>query len=273
MVCNWYVQTNMSQQNAIKIEKACEKFDYPYRGFKIIPFTNRMPILKAKEPFVLIGSTTLMNNAYKSRKYKKGLFFNPKKFCPTMYANYFGSDYLNYDMHVMKIKDVVNFYYQLPLKQEIFIRSNDDSKSISGGTCLFEDLLEICKNTSEHYINGDLFTPESEVCIATYKEINSEWRLFVINGNVIASSQYSPQITSYVPEEVKEFGKEQIRKWQPQDVFVLDVCSVNNEFKIVECNCMNGSGFYAADVEEIVRQISIYQCLKFTEYYAGIQYL
>ena len=30
----------------------------------------------------------------------------------------------------------------------------------------------------------------------------------------------------------------------PHDVFVMDVCDIEGEYFVVECNCFNGSGVY-----------------------------
>ncbi|WP_399314144.1 hypothetical protein [Trichocoleus sp. FACHB-262] len=40
---------------------------------------------------------------------------------------------------------------------------------------------------------------------------------------------------------------------------MLDVARVEQTWKVVECNCFNGSRFYLADVARIVRAVSQYQ--------------
>ncbi len=39
-------------------------------------------------------------------------------------------------------------------------------------------------------------------------------------------------------------------------MFVMDVARVQRAWKIVECNCFNGSRFYDADVSAIVHAVS-----------------
>ncbi len=34
--------------------------------------------------------------------------------------------------------------------------------------------------------------------------------------------------------------------------YVLDVCRVNGDIKILETNCLNAAGFYAADLHKLV---------------------
>ena len=234
MKCTWYVQTNLSQNGSARLEEACIELGQPFHGFRVRPFTSKMARLGAREPFVLSGSTTLNRNAAKSIKYRNGIFFNPKTFRPSMYAKGYGKDYLNHDSRILKIKDIGDNDYDLD--ETLFIRSNDDSKNISGGTLQFQELLKIKNNTQEYYVDGDIFTPKSEVCIASEKHVGSEWRLIFVKGKVIASSQYRPSVDPFVPDDVKTYAAEQAQKWAPHDVFVMDVCFCDGELKVVECN-------------------------------------
>jgi len=43
--------------------------------------------------------------------------------------------------------------------------------------------------------------------------------------------------------------------WQPADAFVLDIALTHNGYKVLEVNCLNSAGFYAADVSKLVQAI------------------
>ena len=37
--------------------------------------------------------------------------------------------------------------------------------------------------------------------------------------------------------------------------FVIDICLVDNEWKIVECGCINCAGFYKADLQKLLMSL------------------
>ena len=85
MRCSWYVQSSLSQGVDEKIRAVCEELGGECVSFRMIPFINQMPRLGASDPFVLVGGTTLNRVASKSRKYRRGIFFDPSTFRPDQY--------------------------------------------------------------------------------------------------------------------------------------------------------------------------------------------
>lgn len=255
--CTFYVQANLNAIESARIIKACEGYKIPVKLFKLIPFSNKVPRLSAKEPFILLGSTTLNYNAVKSRKYRHGVFFDSQTFKPEAYEKFYGELYLNHGQKIFKLRDLPTDLYNPD--DQVFIRSNDDSKNISGGTCNFSDLLEIQKNTETHWIQGDLFSLDSEICISQTKVIYAEYRLIICEKNIIGKSRYRPSIQYSVPDDILEFAEKAISIWTPHDVFVLDICETDDGLKIVECNCVNGAGWYDSDYSEVVYQLARYQ--------------
>lgn len=70
---------------------------------------------------------------------------------------------------------------------------------------------------------------------------------------------YHPVGDAYVPPDAIHFAECAAARWTPASVFVMDVARVDGAWKIVECNCFSGSGFYEADVLRIVRAVSSFQ--------------
>lgn len=260
--CTFYVQSNLNAVESEKIQKACEGWGFPVVLFKVIPFTGKMPRLNAEPPFIFVGSTTLNRNCLKSRKYKNGVFFNDN-FCPSQYAAHWGENYLNHDMLVFKLQDVPKDLYLEDT--QVFIRSDDDSKDVSGGVGLFGGLLEIQKNTETHWINGDLFSPQSRVCVAPVKNLYAEYRILFCEGRIIGHSRYKPSVDYGVPGDVLDFARRMQSTWQPHAVFVMDVGETDEGLKIVECNCINGSGWYQADYARVVDSLARYQIRAHTQ--------
>ncbi len=87
-----------------------------------------------------------------------------------------------------------------------------------------------------------------------------EWRLFIRNKKVITGSQYRTyyvrNVQPKVPQEVIEFAEEQAQVYSPADIFVMDVCKSGDGLYVIEVGCFNSAGFYASDLEAIMRQVS-----------------
>jgi len=50
--------------------------------------------------------------------------------------------------------------------------------------------------------------------------------------------------TEDCPKEMIQFVEKCTAEFAPHDIFVMDVADTSNGFKIIECNCFNGTGFY-----------------------------
>ena len=95
--------------------------------------------------------------------------------------------------------------------------------------------------------------------MSTVKDIEDEWRTFIVNGKYSSGSHYKSfgrtDIHSNVPQHVIDFSEQVAAIYSPAKVFVVDVCSHNGELKIVELNGFNSSGFYEANIKKIFSDI------------------
>jgi hypothetical protein len=89
-----------------------------------------------------------------------------------------------------------------------------------------------------------------------------EWRLFMLEDQVITASTYrlkdSLNIHGKVPKRVLDFAKETARLWQPDKVYVMDICETDTGLKVIEYNCFHASGVYSCDVQKIVNLVTEY---------------
>ena len=46
--------------------------------------------------------------------------------------------------------------------------------------------------------------------------------------------------------------------YQPAEAFVIDVCLVEDDWKIVEINCINAAGFYLCDIQKLITELEYY---------------
>ena len=59
-----------------------------------------------------------------------------------------------------------------------------------------------------------------------------------------------------IPKKMLEFAKARISEYRIEDVYVMDIAQIGNGYKLIECNCFNGTGFYMHDIENIIQSIN-----------------
>ena len=99
-----------------------------------------------------------------------------------------------------------------------------------------------------------LMSPCTEIGIET------ECRFFVLEGKIITGSTYRWNgvrfTTRPIDAALRNYANSAVRKWMPSSNIVIDICRLKNgEYKTVEFNSINSSGFYNCDVQAIVNKI------------------
>ena len=138
---------------------------------------------------------------------------------------------------------------------EFFLRPLDDSKVFTGRALRFSECEQLFRD-----LEASPAMPEPLVLVvAEVQAIDAEWRLFMVDAKVVGGSMYRPSADRALPGELIQFAERAGQNWTPAPVFVMDVARVSRSWKIVECNCFNGSRFYDADATAIVNAVSIFQ--------------
>lgn len=167
-----------------------------------------------------------------------------------------GSYMLNYSAAITTIGELVNHSYDRD--KLLFVRPNDDSKSFAGEVLKFGDIREWYEGVkaAENFV----FSPDTKILVSEPYQIDCEWRLWIVDKNVVTASQYRKNFklnkVRGCPPGVISFAEERCREFTPHSVFVMDICLSAGEYYILECGCMNGAGFYDADIDAIVRAVS-----------------
>lgn len=244
----------MNNTDAERWESACRNLSIPVEKVFIIPFSLELPPIRSSRPYLFLGSTTMVSLAYDDARYSGGVFFDYETFKPSVYADVYGCNYLNRSMEITTLRDFMPSGTCLP-DREFFVKCNNDSKQITGGVMTVGELLEIKGRMGDDdlFDSRGLFTLDSELCLSPVQEICEEYRLVIVDGRVVASSQYAPVKNARIPFEVIRFGNFMARSWGPHQVYVMDVCSMPNRcLKVVECNCFNASGLYECNYEDVL---------------------
>lgn len=255
----WVIQRNLTSENVFaQLKSACEEIGVGYVEVEIVPFTAELPFFDRSRHSIFYGSTTFNQLVYKDRELNAGLFLSSQTFSIENYFKAWGERMLNYGAFVTSFSEITTRSF--PADKLFFIRPDDDSKSFAGEVKRFDEIEAWYKNlqtTQNSQLSGD-----SKIIVSDPFHIKSEWRLWIVEGKVIAASKYREnfklQKEKGCPTAVSEFAEERCKEYVPHDVFVMDIGLCGDEYYIIECGCMNSAGFYSADIACIVDKVTAY---------------
>ena len=249
---HWILQNNLFNEAAYQtLLDTLERFELPYSIHKVVPFIGEL----VPEPDIGHKNVICMGS-YSLRHYAKKMIWTPGVFdlapCTfNMQRDRWGEHMLNYDSKVYAFKDA-NF--DTP---DAFVRPIEDSKVFAGAVFKREDFYDwkrkVCVLEEDY---GNSLTKDTLVQVTGYKEIFSEYRFWIVHGDIICASLYKRGSKVMYSDQVDEcyfdFVRDRIAEWSPHAAWVIDVCDTPDGIKIVEINTLNSCGFYAADIPKLV---------------------
>lgn len=229
------------------------KLDYETIPFR--PFTNTLDFKTDRKDVFCFGSVNMSKVALQYG-WNPGSFHNSNHDIE-IYGSYYGHNMLNHDGYIIKFGD--------PLPEKIprlfFSRPAEDTKSYSGGIFTREHWEEFTKPVVLEDSNViQNLSADTKIFVAPLKNIQQEIRVWIVDGEPITISQY--KIGSRVNylnmdhnEEAYYFAKQMAKLFCPARAFVLDICLSEDEYKVVEINCINCAGFYDLDMSKLLQSL------------------
>lgn len=227
-----------------------KKHNLEYEMVPFRPFTDELHFKTDRKDVFFFGSINGSQLALKYGWYP-GCFYNDNHDFK-VYGEKFREHLLNSDFQILSSTDEVpqefgNFFFARPSK---------DTKVFSG--------QPFSRSAWEEYIQKDdtgiLIKQETEILVASLKEVQQEIRCWIVKGKLVTMSQY--KIGRRVVYQNQDnnidaslFVRDMLKIYQPADAFVLDICLHNDEYKIVEINCINCSGFYDMDMSKLLQSL------------------
>lgn len=229
-----------------------------FHQVRIIPFIHEIEgeIPTVNGPAIVYGSIG-------SQKLAKRQNWNPGVFTgavinETELLKQFGDLYLNHDAQVCRFKE-------LPEKVtsgEVFIKPNTDTKEFAGTVLEAHRMREWIDSMMRSGYLEESFL-DCEVLFSKPKNIGCEWRLIIVDGKLVAHSVYKqygilkPEI--WLPKEAERFAEQIISIYSPLEVYVLDICQVEDgSFRVIEMNTFNSAGWYRCDVSLVMNAVTEY---------------
>lgn len=251
----WAIQKALlNDADSVGMKEALDKNNIPYRAIDVIPFMEEIPFVDYDGPVIPYGGTKFIEKIKGNPKW--ACFFNDN-FRYHIHLEKFGSHMFNGDGKYMRMKDFSPSMYK---KGEfLFIRPDKDIKEFAGNVIQPEDFMSWYRKIQG---KGWDVNEETEIIVATASKIHNEWRTYVVDGKVVSGSRYRYDhylsISADVPSKVYDYVQEMIKIWQPAPVFVMDICDVNDDLKILELGDLHSCGWYDSDKEKILVAVTDY---------------
>lgn len=251
----WALQTTLiNQQHAEETLSAVQALGKAYILADPYPFTEELVEEIEGDAYIPYGSTTLIKIALK--RGWKGLAFDPQTFDHRAWTHN-RINMLNQDANCGTVKfwmkEARNYSPNFP----VFIRPVGDLKLFNGMLTTFGEITRWFESVDS---GNASFGPDDFVAVSSPKNISAEWRCFIVDGNVVSVSMYRCEGRMLVRREDNPALLTQFRRmaqeWLPHVNCVMDVAMSHGEFKVIEFNSINASGFYATDIAIILSALS-----------------
>ena len=243
-----------------KLAVALDRLGLSYTWHKVVPFVGELipePIVADPGAVVMVGSYTLWKNAEKNG-YWPGVF----KLRPFVHEKAWHPHLLNgADALFMTLRDMPERLADDG--RDWFLRPVDDSKGEPGNVKSTGDIIRMAERVlalDEGEIPDGSLRHDTLLMLTRPVRILREWRLWIVDGRIVTYSLYKDgSRVVYCPEiddDVLEFGQ-----WMADinpgysQAYVIDVCRTGEGLKLLETNCINAAGFYAADLLKLASAI------------------
>lgn len=212
---------------------------------------------------IFYGSLNLAAQLQRQKPWIPGPICNFKNLHCLAYYSHWGHYLFNNDYIMLPLLELSRrrneIYEQFGIDDCIFMRPDSGSKAFCGNIYPMDELDHELK-LMDGYASRDL--DDIMVVVSSPKVITREWRIVVVPGyGPIAASQYKKDNIldeqEGAPVEVMDIAKElSMEIWQPDKIYVIDVCESNGEFGFLEANSFSCSGLYKCDLSAVVSAAS-----------------
>ncbi|MBA3458015.1 MAG: ATP-grasp domain-containing protein [Deltaproteobacteria bacterium] len=247
----WLLQANLRDRGFLaELMTSLDLLGEAWHAVTLVPFS---PLLPEVPPDIEGGAIVCYGASFVPRvadrtSWKPGIFFDRDTFrWSTMCARWqelmFSSEgrSMTLDGAIEALDDGA---------RSSFVRPDADDKLFDGGVYDAQTLRVVSKGAAR----------ESAVIVAEPRPIDAEWRCFVIDREVVDSSEYrragQPSLRRGAPPRVIELAEQAAARWVPAAVTCIDIASSGDRFGIVEANCFNASRFYAVDTRTVLERVA-----------------
>ncbi|WP_026155509.1 ATP-grasp domain-containing protein [Paracoccus sp. N5] len=239
-----------------KLADALDRLRIGYSWHKVVPFVGELvpePEVRDPSAVVMFGSYTLWRYA-EARGLRPGVF----RIAPFVHEQPWQPFMLNGpDAVFLRVGEI-----EAALPDDgrgWFIRPVADSKEQAGAVRTAADIRETARKVmsldADEISHGSL-RPDTLMMLTPPARILKEWRIWIVNGNVVTYSLYKEGARVTYRHEIDEDALEFTRTLARLNAgyspaYVMDICRTEQGLRLLETNCINAAGFYAADLAKL----------------------
>ena len=205
-----------------------------------------------------------LGNAAQIRKitnWKPGAFCSTEKFyCSTWYSE--NKSWLLHEKWINTsvskfVNDPDSIFAEFENPNSVFVRPNSPLKPFSGRVLEKSKISMKALDYGYYYDNENL-----PIVVTPFSFIDKEWRFVVVNKQIVAGSAYiadGRSETDNIPcgEEEWNYAQNIASVMNPpDDVYVLDICKSEGNYKLLEINPFSGADLYSCNRSSVVKSIS-----------------
>lgn len=263
----WLVEKDTFVENLDPLYEAIKAQGFELKIADYVPFEG-MDFAKQYDPSVqdcviTYCSLGMSQQVLKKTKWVPGAWCDLEKFkCTSYYPKY--NDFLlnqNYIMlpfgELLRRRDFL-FDTLGPYEDKVFVRPDSGNKTFSGTVVHKDNWKDAVAKLGFYDVD-----PASIVIVSETSNIRNEWRLVIVEGEVIAASKYKSEglvkLEEGCPSDVKRFAKLMADIYCPERCFTMDICDFKDSgelLSIVEINSFSSSGLYVCDKSAVVEAVS-----------------
>jgi hypothetical protein len=249
----YVVQQNLFGEAEFReLIRVLDRQDLPHVVVKMIPFSGELdPEVAPPQPCLVFGSVGLTRLAV-DRGWTPGAYLNDR-FDFRIWAPAYGSHMLSHGW----IETTMGHAAEAAAWDPFFLRPCLDDKSFTG-----EVIDKAAARAWASRLAGlasPSLTSGTPVIVAEPRQIFSEFRFFVIDRRVVTGTMYKLHGRSHrglgvVDTDLIDFAQSRVDQWTPAECFVIDIATTPEGPKVIELGCINGAGFYGADLSKLLQR-------------------
>lgn len=230
-----------------------KKYNLDYELIPWRPFTGKVEVKTDRKDVWFWGSIDtgieLQNQGwFPGIMYNEGHDF-------AIYKEKYGTYLLNSDGIITDIS-----VFEVDMPYDIFIRPTRDTKIFESRVWTMKEWNEYVRNLKKENLFDSIAGKTKMLQCKPKHDIQQEIRCWIVDGEPVTMSQYKigkrvNMLNMDNNEEAYIFAKKMAKIYSPSRVYVLDICLYEDEYKIVEINCANMSGFYDINMSKLLQSL------------------
>ncbi|MBY3157258.1 ATP-grasp domain-containing protein [Rhizobium laguerreae] len=238
------------------LAETLDRLGIAYTWHKVVPFIGRLEpeaVVSDKRNVVMFGAYSLWRTAA-AEGYWPGVF----KLRPFVEEAAWHPYLLNgADAWFMTVRDVPTLL--AGDERDWFIRPVEDSKEEPGNVKSAAEIVDmvekVLKLEAKEIPKGSL-RHDTRLMLTKPARILREWRLWAVDGTVVTYSLYKEGSRVVYRHEIDDDALEFAQRMVDVNpgysrAYVIDICRTEHGLRLLETNCINAAGFYAADLAKL----------------------